>query len=120
MPYNDETGLDEVLETIDTDDLVKLLKGEEIGFSINYEYGINIKLNIDDDKRKKILEILEQNKIIDDIYDYFESRNCGNCKYNKKEDGFMIFCDSVMCQDGSKMMWHSFTKDFCCNKWESK
>jgi len=62
--------------------------------------------------------ISEQNKIIDDIYDYFESRNCGSCKYNKKEDGFMIFCDSVMCQDGSKMMWHSFTKDFCCNKWE--
>ena len=57
---------------------------------------------------------------INQVYDGLESRNCGNCKYNKKEDGFMIFCDSVMCQDGSKMMWHSFTKDFCCNKWESK
>ena len=26
----------------------------------------------------------------------------------------------TMCQDGSKMMWHSFTKDFSCKYWEAK
>lgn len=49
-----------------------------------------------------------------------QNRSCSNCKYNKDQDNFMIFCDCVMCQDESKMMWHSYTKDFCCNKWESK
>ena len=49
-----------------------------------------------------------------------QNRSCDNCKYNKEQDGFMIFCDKEMCQDGSKMMWHSFTKDFSCNKWEVK
>lgn len=49
-----------------------------------------------------------------------ENRSCSNCKYNKEQDNFMIFCDCVMCEDGSKMMWHSFTKHFCCNKWENK
>lgn len=63
---------------------------------------------------------LDLDSVIDVIYDDFESMCCENCKYNKEQDGFMIFCDKEMCQDGSKMMWHSFTKDFCCNKWESK
>lgn len=49
-----------------------------------------------------------------------ESRSCEGCKYNKEIDGFMVFCDKEMCQDGSKMMWHSFTKDFCCKYWEAK
>ena len=49
-----------------------------------------------------------------------ENRSCSNCKYNKEQDNFMIFCDRVMCEDGSKMMWHSFTKHFCCNRWENK
>ena len=49
-----------------------------------------------------------------------QSRTCENCKYNKEQDSFMIFCDKEMCQDGSRMMWHSFIKDFCCNKWEVK
>lgn len=55
-----------------------------------------------------------------DTIERYENRSCSNCKYNKAQDGFMIFCDCIMCKDGSKMMWHSFTKDFCCNKWESK
>ena len=49
-----------------------------------------------------------------------QNRSCDNCKHNKEQDNFMIFCDAVACQDGSRMMWHSFTKDFCCNKWEAK
>lgn len=47
-----------------------------------------------------------------------QNRKCENCKYNKEQDNFMIFCDKTMCQDGSKMMWHSFTKDFYCKYWE--
>ena len=79
-----------------------------------------------DDYKVKDTMIFEEsqedsiNSIIDNIFDDFESRTCENCKYNKEQDDFMIFCDKEMCQDGSKMMWHSFTKDFCCNKWESK
>ena len=60
MQYNYETGLDEEFEIIDIEDLIKLLDGEDIGFFINYEYGINIKLDIDECKRKKILEILKE------------------------------------------------------------
>ena len=77
-----------------------------------------------DDYKVKDTMIFEEsqedsiNSIIDNIFDDFESRTCENCKYNKEQDDFMIFCDKEMCQDGSKMMWHSFTKDFCCNKWE--
>lgn len=64
----------------------------------------------------------EQNSIalVNKIYDDFESRTCENCMHNKEQDNFMIFCDCVMCLDGSRMMWHSYTKDFCCNKWEKK
>ena len=49
-----------------------------------------------------------------------QNRSCDNCEYNKEQDDFMIFCDKEMCQDNSKMMWHSFTKDFYCKYWESK
>ena len=49
-----------------------------------------------------------------------QNRNCGNCKYNKEQDSFMIFCDKVICQDGSKIMWHSFTKNFSCKYWGSR
>lgn len=77
-----------------------------------------------DDYKVKDTMIFEEsqedsiNSIIDNIFDDFESRSCENCKYNKEQDDFMIFCDKEMCQDNSKMMWHGFTKDFCCNKWE--
>ena len=49
-----------------------------------------------------------------------ENRRCENCKHNKEQDNFMIFCDAVACKDGSRIMWHSYTKDFCCNKWEKE
>ena len=58
-----------------------------------------------------------------------QNRKCENCKYNKEQDivflvkpqhNFMIFCDKEMCLDGSKMMWHSFTKEFSCKFWEPK
>ena len=55
-----------------------------------------------------------------DTIEKYENRSCENCKYNKKQDNFMIFCDKEMCQDGSKMMWHSFAKDFYCKYWEQK
>ena len=54
------------------------------------------------------------------IFASLQNRSCANCKYNKEQDNFMIFCDKTMCQDGSKMMWHSFTKDFNCKYWEPK
>ena len=81
----------------------------------------------------KALEILKDIRNIETEYNHLKkhrfdqaieelealhNRSCDNCKHNKKQDNFMIFCDKEMCQDGSKMMWHSFTKDFCCNKWE--
>lgn len=61
-------------------------------------------------------EIDEAIKELEDL----QNRGCENCKYNKEQDDFMIFCDKNLCIDGSKMMWHTFTKDFCCNHWESK
>ena len=59
------------------------------------------------------------NKAIKELED-LKNRSCDTCKYNKEQDNFMIFCDKTMCQDGSKMMWHSFTKDFNCKYWEPK
>ena len=81
-----------------------------------------------------ILKLVESNlsntKIIELVYkecvdtikevEELQNRKCENCKYNKEQDNFMIFCDKTMCQDGSKMMWHSFTKDFSCKYWESR
>ena len=64
-------------------------------------------------------KIEDLHEAIDELQD-LQNRNCGNCKYNKKQNDFMIFCDKTMCQDGSKMMWHSFTKDFSCKFWEGK
>ena len=55
-----------------------------------------------------------------EVLEELQNRKCENCKYNKEQDNFMIFCDKTMCQDGSKMMWHSFTKDFNCKYWEPK
>lgn len=64
-------------------------------------------------------KIEDFHEAIDELQD-LKNRKCENCKYNKEQDDFMIFCDKEMCQDNSKMMWHSFTKDFCCKYWESK
>lgn len=70
------------------------------------------------DERKDCIDAVV--KRVNQIYDELESRSCETCKFNIAQDNYMIFCDSKMHQDGSKMMWHSFTKDFCCNKWEPK
>lgn len=59
-------------------------------------------------------------KLINKIYDYFESRTCESCKYNKEVDGFMVFCDNQVCKDLSKMMWHPYGIDYSCKYWESK
>ena len=61
-------------------------------------------------------DVTEAIKELEDL----QNRSCNNCKYNKEQDGFMIYCEKEMCQDNSKMMWHSFTKDFCCKYWEPK
>ena len=67
-----------------------------------------------------VTEVEEQiNEAIKELEE-LENRSCSNCKYNKEQDIFMIFCDRVMCEDGSKMMWHSFIKHFGCKKWENK
>ena len=67
--------------------------------------------------------IVQYDEAIKELED-LQNRSCENCKYNKEQDNFMIFCDKEMsrdlCQNNSKMMWHSFTKDFCCKYWESK
>lgn len=83
----------------------------------------------------KALEILKDIRNIETEYDHLkkhrfdqaideleelENRRCENCKHNKEQDNFMIFCDAVACKDGSRIMWHSYTKDFCCNKWEKE
>lgn len=59
--------------------------------------------------------ISEQNKIIDDIYDYFENRTCKNCKFGMKYH----FDDEIECvkiEADTQGMY--FSNDFCCNKWE--
>ena len=75
-------------------------------------------IDISSDKFGLAHDIIEYcvNNILKDL----QNRSCENCKYNKQQDNFMIFCDKEMCQDGSKMMWHSFTKDFSCKFWESR
>lgn len=75
-------------------------------------------IDIPSDKFGLAYDIIEY--CADSILKDLQSRSCENCKYNKKQDNFMIFCDKEMCQDGSKMMWHSFTKDFSCKFWESR
>ena len=62
------------------------------------------------------IQIDEAIKELEDL----QNRKCENCKHNKEQDDFMIYCEKEMCPDGSKLMWHSFTKDFCCKYWESK
>ena len=59
------------------------------------------------------------NQAIKELED-LQNRSCNNCRYNKEQDSFMIYCEKEMCQDNSKIMWHSFTKDFCCKFWELK
>ena len=57
---------------------------------------------------------------INEIKGEFSNRSCENCNYNKKQGSFTVFCDKKVYPDGSIMGWHSFTKDFSCNYWESK
>ena len=75
-------------------------------------------IDIPSDKFGLAYDIIEY--CVDSILKDLQNRSCENCKYNKKQDNFMIFCDKEMCQDGSKMMWHSFTKDFSCKFWERR
>ena len=83
---------------------LKILKSaEDFGFS----------------SKRIIISSHKLNKAIKELED-FKNRSCENCKYNKKQDNGMIFCDKVACLDGSKMMWHSFTKDFSCKNWKSR
>lgn len=93
------------------DDYIDLFNIDSKCYSKTYDI-IEYMLNDFKEEREAIFRYLE--------FRYLESRKCENCKYNKEQDDFMIFCDKEMCQDNSKMMWHSFTKDFCCKYWESK
>lgn len=58
--------------------------------------------------------------IINNIYDDFESRTCEHCKHNKEIVEMWIFCDAKVYENGSKMLWHLFSKDFGCNHFEPK
>lgn len=73
----------------------------------------NIEIQFNKTYQVKVEEAIKE---LEDL----KNRSCKNCKYNKEQDDFMIFCDKEICQNNSKMMWHSFTKDFCCKYWESK
>ena len=104
---------------------------EEIEAYITNYQGINRRLDntvttlaVLQNENKSLVTILEKyNKETIELKNEnqdFKNRSCENCKHNKGQDNFMIFCDKVMCQDGSKMMWHSFTKDFSCKYWKSR
>lgn len=59
--------------------------------------------------------ISEQNKIIDDIYDYFENRSCKDCKFGIT----YLFDDEIECfKIEADTQGIYFASDFCCNKWE--
>ena len=66
--------------------------------------------------KERIEDFHEAIKELEDL----KNRKCDNCKHNKEQDDFMIFCDKEIGKDGYKMMWHGFTKDFCCKYWELK
>ena len=111
------------------DDIFKAIEELE-AYITNYQ-GINRRLDntftalaVLQNENKSLVKILEEmikekNELKNENQD-LKNRSCENCSYNKEQDNFMIFCDKVMCQDGSKMMWHSFTKDFSCKYWKSR
>ena len=111
------------------DDIFKAI--EELEAYITNYRGINRRLDdtvttlaVLQNENKSLVKILEEmikekNELKNENQD-LKNRSCENCKHNKGQDNFMIFCDKVMCQDGSKMMWHSFTKDFSCKYWGSE
>ena len=111
------------------DDIFKAIKELDV-YITNYQ-GIKRRLDntvttlaVLQNENKSLVKILEEmikekNEMRKENQD-LQNRKCENCEYNKEQDNFMIFCDKVACQDGSKMMWHSFTKDFSCKYWESR
>lgn len=57
-------------------------------------------------------------KVIDKIFDDFESRKCENCKYGKP-----ILNNRISCENGLLSFSYvalTLDKDFGCNKWKSK
>ena len=59
-----------------------------------------------------IIDFKEKN-IIDKIYDSFENRSCGNCKYFTSSPNTNKY---DCCEKGIA----DTSISFCCNKWEQK
>ncbi len=56
-------------------------------------------------------------KLINKIYDDFESRTCENCKYFIDERNTRLqFCNART--EGGIIGWNGYGKDFGCNKFE--
>ncbi len=119
----------EILNKINEQIKVSRDDGFAVEIHFNRDYTAEIERAIEEleylhNEKKSLVKILE--KMNEEMIDLrkenlvLKSRSCATCKYNKEQDNFMIFCDKEMCQDGSKMMWHSFTKDFYCKYWELK
>jgi len=53
-----------------------------------------------------------QDALVDKIYDDFESRTCGNCKWNYKDN-------QITCETGVERPLHfKSIKQFSCSEWE--
>ena len=63
-------------------------------------------------------------EVIDKIYDDFESRTCGSCKYSiyhKEQDILECSRNSQWCWScNAEISMVEVVNDFGCNKWESK
>ena len=59
---------------------------------------------------------LDLDSVIDVIYDDFENRSCESCKFGMTYH----FDDEIECfKIEADTQGIYFSKDFCCNKWES-
>jgi len=56
-------------------------------------------------------KLKEMQKLVKEIYDDFESRNCTNCRWIK---------DEVCVNDNSRLVADFVTKDDVCKNWEAR
>ncbi len=71
-------------------------------------------------KNKTIVWLLDTDifKIIDMIYDDFESRTCENCKYFKKETDDFGFCEYTSKKETNSKNIFVVYKDFGCDRFK--
>ena len=67
-------------------------------------------------------DTLKIDKFIDKIYDDFESRTCGNCKYNQKYDNSCnnSFVNNILSTSYIGTASLKCVSDFGCNKFKRK